>query len=430
MKTSVEEIGPVKRKLTVDLPVERVVASLEEAYAKIQKTAKLKGFRQGKVPRHLLEQYFKQEAETEAAEALVRASFREAATQVQLVPLATPRVETGPFSAAQPFTYSAVVEVRPAVQLGTYTGFKLEHAAYGITDEEVEIQLRSAQQSMTKLCPVDETAGLAEGMVARIDFDGTADGKPFEGSRAVDYVIDVGGGKLLPAFEATIMGMRVGETKQVSFTYPDDYFNVNLAGAKGEFRVTCKELKRKEVPDLTDEFAKDLGNFATLADVRAEIRKRLTVTKERQAKGELAEHAMRQLLASHPFEVPETMVGWELEVMYREIERRAKAQGKTMEALGMKAEQFVAQYEAAAKDRVRGTLLLDAVCETEKIQVTDDEIDARLQEIAQSIGEPAPKVRLTYEQQDLLPALTRQLRHEKALDFIIGTSKIKITKGK
>lgn len=430
MKTHVEALSSVQRKLTVDLPVERVAEALEQAFQKVQKTAKLKGFRQGKVPRHLIEQYYPTEMETSAIEHLVRSTYPDATTGASLVPISQPRIEPGPFQKDQPFTYAAIVEVRPVVQLGAYTKLSLSRTEYTVSAEEVEAQLQAAQQSMTQLVPVDDAAVLEQGMVARVDFDGLADGKGFEGSKAQDYVIDVGGGNLLPVFEAQTIGMKVGETRDIEFTYPEDYFNVTLAGAKGTFHVVLKELKRKMVPELTDDFAKDLGNFQSLAEVRAEIRQRLEGGKERQARSELAEQAMKHLLAQHPFDVPETMVGWELESMYRDLERRAKAEKKTLADLGITPEGFVQQYEAIAKDRVRGNLILDAISEAEKLAVAEAEVDTRIQEIAQSMNEPSPKVRLYYEQNKLLPALQHQLLHEKALDFIIGTSKIRIEKVK
>lgn len=430
MKTNVEELSPVKRRLTVDLPVERVVAALEAAYAKVQKTAKLKGFRQGKVPRHLLEQYYREEAERAAMASLVETTYPEASRTANLIPVSRPQIEPGPFAKDRPFTYAATIEVRPTITLGTYTGFHLSKTEFAVTDDEVAAQLQSAQAAMTRLVPTEEGATLTDGMVARIDFEGTADGKSFEGSTAVDHVIEVGGGNLLPLFEEKLRGMTVGEERTIEFTYPDDYFNVTLAGSKAVYHVTLKELKRKEVPELTDDFAKDLGNYDSLDAVRAELRARITAAKERQAKGELGDQAVRQLLEHHPFEVPTSMIGWELHTMYRDLERRAKAEGKELAALGITPEGFAKEYEKIATDRVRGLLILDAIGETEKLTVAEDEIDHRLAEIAQAAQQPVPKVRLYYEQQNLLPGLRREILHEKALDFIIGKSKIKSEKPK
>lgn len=430
MKTHIENVSPVQRKLTVDVAVEQVAAALEKAYAKVQKTATMKGFRQGKVPRNLLAKYFRRETETAAIEHLVESTYSEASKQSNVTPISRPQFETGAFAAGQPFSYSATFEIRPEVQLTTYSGFTLQRAEFTITDAEVEEQLRHAQQAMTRLTPVDETTGFAEGMVARIDFEGTADGKSFDGGKATDYIVDLDQGNVLPAFAEQIRGMRNGEQRAIQFAYPADYFNVSIAGSTAHFQVTCKELKRKVVPALDDELAKELGNFQTLADVRADIRRRLETMKDRQVKGALAEQAMRQLLERHPFDVPQTMVGWELQSMWQDLERRAKAQQKTMADLGMTPEPFVKEYETAARDRVRGYLLLDAIADAEQMTATDDEIDARLEEIAQATSQPTPKVRLYYEQNNLLATLRRERIHEKALDFIIRQSKIEIEKVK
>lgn len=426
----VEEVSPVKRKLTIDVPLATVVEVLEEAYLKVGKTAKLKGFRQGKVPRHLVEQYYRHEAEAQAMEALVQKTWPAAVTQAALAPLARPDIVPGALARGQPFQYVATVEVRPQVTIGTYKGFKLEREEAQVADPDLDTQLEQIRLSMTKLEPVPDGTALDRGMVARVDFRGTMQGKPFEGGEASDFVMDVGSGNLLPAFEEAVIGMQVGETRNITVSYPDDYFNVQLAGEAAAFAVTLRDIKCKNVPGFTDDLARDVGPYQTLQELREAIRAHLAADQEQKARAVLGEQAIKQLLDSHHFEIPDTMVGWELHSMYQQIEQRAKSEGKTLQDVRVTPEGFVKEYETVARDRVRTMLILDAIAQAEQLNVAEADVDARLQQIAQNVGEAVPKVRQYYEKNQLIPSLQEEILREKTLDFIIKESKIKVNKAK
>lgn len=427
----VEVLSSVKRKITVNVPVEDVVKALKDSYTKVQKDAKLKGFRQGKVPRHLIDKHYRGELEAEAMEQLVQTSFPNAVKETNLSPLSRPQVTPGSFSQDAPFVYSAVVEIKPELEIKKYSGFKLEREDYKVEQKEIDAQLEQMQMSMTTLEPIeDKDAIVEEGMVVRVDYEGTIKDKVFEGGKAQDFVLDVGGGNLIPEFEVALKGMKVGETRDVKLSYPEDYFNINLAGEDAIFKVTLKEIKKKNVPALDDELAKSLGAYETIKELKDVIAKRLEDGYANKAKQELGEQAIKQLLAEHEFEIPETMVGWELHSMYQQMEQQAKSEGKDLAQMGLNPESFVQEYEPIARERVRTMLILDAIAESEKIEVTEQEVEDRLKLLAETWGEALPKVRQYYEKNKLISALNEELLREKTLDFVVEKSKINVKKSK
>lgn len=427
-----EELSSIKRKLTIELSAQAVAAALDASFQKVQQKAEIKGFRKGKVPRPMIEKYYAGELRSEAVETLVQQSYPEAVKQVAQLPIAQPQITVGELQAQQSFTYEAIFEVRPKVQVEKkhYTGFQLTQTETVIMDEEIDRQVQVLRQSLTQLQPLATDAGIATDMVARIDFVGTVDGKAFDGGTAKDFVVDIGSGNLLPIFEEQLVGMRVGEQRAIVFRYPEDYFNLTLAGSQAQFTVDLKELKQKVLPELNDDFAKSVGAYQTLANLQQAVRAQIQAVRDREANAQLSEQVMTQLLERQPVEVPEVMVGWELSAMYERLEQRARAEQKTLADVGITPEGFIREHEALARSRVQGYLLLDAIAEAESFAVADDEVERRLQEIADSAGETLPKVRLHYEQRQLIPALKAELLHEKCLDFAIKHSKIKIEKAK
>lgn len=430
MKTQLETVSSVKKKIKVELPVTRVAEALESAYQKIQKKAQLKGFREGKVPRNLIELHFGADAESEAVNFLIDGSLREAFEKEAVTPVSRPNVTSEPFRKDADFSYTVEFEVNPTVDIKEYHGIAIEKTEREVTDDLVEKRLAMIQQSMTQLEPAAEDAKLGKGLVAYVDFNGTADGKAFNGSKADNFLVDVGAGSLLPEFEKEMMGMKKAETKKVEFDYPKDYFNKELAGKHGEFTVTVKELKKKIVPELNDDFAKDLGNFKTIAEVREDIKKRMISAIEHEAKTELANNALEALVKKHQFEVPESMIGAELKDMFEGFGRQLAAQGRKFEDTGMKVEQFIEQYKPVAENRVRGYYILDAISKAENIQVLDSDVEERLNVIATNYNKPVEEITKHYETNNLMGSLKFQILNEKTLDFVVSKAKIKSKKAK
>jgi trigger factor len=426
---TVEKVDDIHQRLRVTVDAQSVTMFLNQAYDQIRQEAKIKGFRKGKVPRAVLEQQFQEEAHRQAVEALVRSSYPEAVTQSGLDPVSPPHIEVGTFAPASEYSYAAVVETKPELALEGYTGIKLERAAVSIDSEAVEEQMTAMRDAMAQLVPTDDGEVLA-GTVVTVDFSGRADGKPFEGSDATDFILEVGEGKLIKAFEDQMVGMKAGETREIAFSYPDDYFNLSLAGSQAIYQVTIKEVKHKVLPEMNEDFAKSLGAFDSLDAVRTAIREQLTQQAEQSIRDQLGHEVLQKILEKNAVAVPKGLLGWELEQMYRQLTQQAKAEGKTLEELGITTDAFVEEHEATARLRVQSKLVLEAIAASEACAVEDADVEGRLQAIAQGSNETLPKVRHYYEEQNLMGPLREELLREKALDFVLEKAKIKVKKVK
>lgn len=430
LKTKVEDVSSIRKKIEIEVPIEKVKEVLEREYERIGKNAKLKGFRKGKVPRHLLEKFYAEEVHKEAMERAVRETYPDAVEKEMIFPISAPVVDPGPFDKEKPFIYSATFEIKPNVEIKEYSGMKLEHVEVVVTKEEVDQQIEMIRQQLTQLEPLPDDTKAEKGNILVMDFKGTAGGKPFKGSDAKDFMVEIGAGNMLPEFENVLVGAGKGDERDLELEYPADYFNEELAGKKGKFHIKVKDVRKKLVPELNDEFAKSLGGFNTLEDVKKDIEKRILDAKQQDVKRHLSGQVLEKLVEEHPFEVPQSMTNAELKAMFESFVKHLANEGKKFDDTGMKIDDFIERYKKDAENRVRSFLAVDAIAELEKVSVSDEELETRLNLIASQTNQPLPKVRQEYEKQGLIDGLRIQLRHEKVLDLIIKMAKIKVDKPK
>ncbi|MBU0646702.1 trigger factor [Patescibacteria group bacterium] len=431
MKSSVEKINSIRQKITIEVRAASVDKAFKAALEKVRKEAKVPGFRKGKVPDDVILQRFGNDVNVEATKEVISASYPEAIKQAETKPISDPHVDIEkPIEKGKPFTYSATIEIYPEVVATGYEDLSLTRQKVTLTDEEVETELKRLQQQMTQLEPA-EGAKISHGIVATIDFKGTAGGKTFPGSEAENYVVDFGTGALLSEFEEQIKGMRAGEEKDISFHYPTDFFRREIAGKKGEFNVKVKELRTKVVPGLDDEFAKSLGDFKDLNAVRADLKKRILEYKERMETAGLREQAIRELIAKHQnLEVPTVLVDSELGNMLEQLKRQYEMQGQKFDTSKIDAKQFVTQNVKEATDRARGYMLARAVSAQEKLEVTDEEMDARISQMAAQSRSTSEQVRDYLNKNNMIDNLRAQVLFEKTLDLMVSKAKIKTEKPK
>lgn len=431
MKATLEQVSQIKRKMKVELTAEEVGEAFLKAQKKIKKEAAVPGFRKGKVPDKIIEQRFGGEIETEAVKQLVRDTYGPAIDEVKVSPLGDPEiVPQGQIKKDEAYHYEANFEVYPEVTVKGYDALKLEREKSEVVDEEVSAELQKLQQQMTQLEPVSE-GEIGPGIVATIDFKGTADGLKFAGSEAENYVVDVDAGNILKEFESEIRGMKNQEERAISFKYPEDYFKKEIAGKKGDFQVKVKELRCKIVPELNDDFAKEIGKFASLGDVKDDIKKRIADYKEAYAKNMLKEQAIGQLIEKHKdLEVPVSLIEAELGNMLEQLDRNLRSQGRKLEDVKINPHEFVKANKAEAENRARGYMLVNAISKAENIDVTDAEFDTKLEEISKQGGQSKEKVKAHFEKKNLLKQLRAQMVFEKTLDFVVGKAKISEVKSK
>ncbi|MFA5812025.1 MAG: trigger factor [bacterium] len=431
MKSTLEKISSIRQALTIEAPAEMVDRAFDSAMEKVKKEAKVPGFRQGKVSEQVLTQKFGQDIEVEAVKELVRVSYPAATQEAQVNPLSDPEIEPkGRIVRGQPYTYKAIFEIYPEVAAAGYDNLKLECEGVEIKDSEVEAELNRLQRQMTQLEPAPE-GELGPGMLGMIDFKGAAAGQSFEGSEAQDYVVDFGTGALLEQFEVEIKGMKEKEERDIAFHYPTDFFKREIAGKKGEFRVKLKELRRKVIPEINDDFAKSLGDFQDISAVRKDLKERIAAYKENLKRSTLREHAIRQIIANNQdLEVPTTLIDSELGNMLEQLRQRFEAQGRKLTDAKIDPKQFVHENIKEATDRARGFMLARAISIQEKIEVTDAEFDDRINHIAAEYRSAPAQIREHFEKNKMMDGLKAQMLFEKTLDFVVSKAKVAEVKPK
>ena len=433
MSVSVENVDSVNRSLTIEVGADAVALAKKAAIEKVRKEAQVPGFRKGKIPDAILMQRFGDDIKTETMKQAINAAYPGAIGESGLTPLGDPRIEV--LEEAQdgkPFKFKANIEVYPEVEIKSkdYEGLKLEGEQVAVSDEEVETELLKLQQRMTQLEPAEE-GSIGPGMVAMIDFTGTAGGESFPGSEAENYVVDFGSGNLLDEFEARIEGMKANEERDIEFVYPDDFFKHEIAGKKGKFKIKVKEVRRKVVPELGDDFAKELGNFSSLGEVRRELKSRIKDYKEVSERARLKELAIRALIEKHEkMEVPFAMIDAELGNMLEQLKQQMESQGGKFDQSQENVQAFVKANVGEATSRARGFIIIDSIAKKENVEVSEEDVDSRLQAISAQHRKPIDEVRKQLESQNLLDQMRSQIRFEKALDLVVSKAKIKLGKGK
>jgi trigger factor len=425
VKTTVQDISEIKKQLDVVLPPEELARELDEAYERIGKKAHLKGFRQGKAPRSVLEQSYSQEAESEAVRHLVEKSYPNAIQEAKLLPIASPEITITQFDPAKGFSYQAVVELRPVFEVKGYAGFSLEKEGTEVTDAEVGASLKELQERMVQLIPVLEERAVRSEDVVVMDFQAFRGTVPLPRYKANDFVTELGKKSLFPEMEAGVVGMKRGEKRKIDVTFPTDWSDKELAGAKIAFEILLKEVKAKKLPELTDDFAKDLGAFTTLEEVKIKIREDLAKTKEQSVKNGLRRQVIEKLIEKNEFPIPEGMIHAELEDMLRRLEGSLKNQGITLEQAGITPEDFFVKNRDGAIFQVKAALLFDAIANKESITVTPEEVDEKIDAMARLSGQSGEVWKKYYKENNLLGQVAWAVREEKTLDFVLSQSKIK-----
>ncbi len=425
MKVTVEQESPIKKKVEIQVDADRVSEHIDAAYDEIKKTAKLKGFRPGKVPRNVLEKHYQQDAESQAMRSLVDQTYPEALTQEGIFPLSYPQIEITRFDPIKELVYVARFEVKPELgAIQKYKGLKLKPEAAKVTDKELKDQLTQLQNHRAKLESIDPPRALKKGDVITFDYEALKEGQSFEGNKVDGYMAEFGSGTLLKEFEDNLKDAKIGDKREIDVTLPDDFADKNFAGKKMHYSVHLKDVKQKVLPKLDDEFAKDLGQ-EDLKALKKQIKEDLAGQKKRADRGRLHREVVESLVKANEFEVPESMIESELASMFDQLTQNLKMQGQSAEALGITPEVFREKNLAEATLRVKGMLLFERIWIDESIQVNDEDREAKLEEVARMTNQQKVNVRQFYEaNQDRMRQLDALILQDKTLDFILAEAKI------
>ncbi len=424
MKASVEEISSIKKKVSVEIPEDQVTKEVESFYKDLGKKAKIKGFRPGKVPRDILERYFKDYIKAEVVQKLIQDTYPQALTEADLQPVSPPVIDPGEFESGKPFQYSAVIEVKPAIKLEGYTGLKIEGKKEVVKDEEVEERLKALQNLHANLKAISEARPIQTGDYVIVDYEASLGGKPLEGGKAIDFTLEVGSGQFIPALEEKLIGLKPEEEKEIEISFPEDYGYKKWAGKTISFDVKIKEIKEKILPPLDDEFAKDLGDYASFEELKAKLKGEIEKEKELGLERQLKDQVVDQLLEANPFEVPDSLVEEQAKAMVSDTKLRLAAQGVVLKNLGVSEEKLQEDYKAMAQKQVKTFLILDKIAGQEGITVTDDEADDRLREMSEKMHQKFDVVKRYYEKNGLLPEVKDGIIRDKTLNFLLEKASI------
>lgn len=423
MNVKIEDLSSVKKKLSFEVPAEKVDEEIRKAYQKIAKTAKVKGFRPGKIPQAILEQHYAPQMEEQVLTRLINDSYFKALVEHRIPALADPEIqENTPLAKGQPFSYEAHVEVKPEVEVKDYTGLTLQKEKFVFDEKVIDDRLEEMRASRAEMAVTSRKKARGGDFVI-IDFAGSIDGSAFEGGQAEDYQLELGSGSFIPGFEEQLEGMKREEEKDVEVTFPENYGNKELAGKAAVFHVKLKEIKEKELPELNDEFAKGFG-LDSLAELREKLTESYRTQETNRVEGDLRERLVTALIERNPLEVPESMVASQLEYMMGNVRRRMESQGMSMEMLGMNEESFNQMYRDTAVGQVQGALILEAVGRQEELQVEEGEIDGKLEEIAGMANAPLEAVKKYYAGEEARKGLVSQIREEKVVQFLLDKATI------
>ena len=418
MNVNIEEIGSLTRKITVILPADSVQGKLNEAYDKLKKEVKLKGFRRGKVPRTIILKQFKGQVEGETSEKLVQDNYFTAVEKEGIDPIVHPDVKSVKYNDDGTFTFVVEVDVRPQFTLAQYKGLEVEKASVEVTDEEVQLELLEKQKNMAALRSVTDRPAQRGDLVV-VEFQGYHDGKEMPQVKNDNLTIDIGSGEMDVEFEAMLVGKNTGDEGAHEIDFPETHPNPILKGKKVEFRIKVKDIKERLLPTLDDEFAKDAGEeFNNLDDLKASIRERLTKLRRDRAEGTTTDRIMQKLLENHDFEVPVRLVAFEVEQMIKQTQEQLEKNGMSLEAAGLSREKLVEQNEEMAKKRVRGDFLLKKIAEVEEIKLVDEDMERGFKRIGDMYNMPVAKVKEYFQNRDDLLPFINELLNEKILAFL------------
>ncbi len=421
MKSAVENISPVKKKITIEVPQDDVAKEREKALAKMAKKARLPGFRPGKAPRSVVERRYGEDIQADVMNKLIADAYFQAVQEHKINPVDLPEIGDVSLDKGSPLSFSATVEVRPNIELGTYDGIEVQESPVTVSDEEVGQTINRLREMYAQL-EVVEGRPAEKGDSLIIDFEGFREGKSIDGAKATDYMLPLGSGNLIPGFEDQLAGVNKGETKEIDVTFPGDYTNKELAGKDAKFKITVKEIKRAVMPEVDDDFAKDIGSHNTVEELRARIREDIEARKRDELASAQREELLSKLVDAHTFDVPPGMVERELQAMMKQQAVRMARQGVDVKSFD--AEKYREERRPLAEKRVKGLLILDAVADREKVAVSDEELSAELQVLSRKSGQPVEAIKKYYESQEGgMDNLRSSLAQEKTLTLLLSRAK-------
>lgn len=411
-------------KLVIESSAEDFENGLNAAYNKNKNKITVPGFRKGKAPRKMIEKLYGAEIFYEdAANAIIPDAYAKAADESELEIVSQPQISVVQLEAGKPFIFEAKVAVKPEVELGQYKGVEVAKCDTEVTDEDVNEELTKVQNQNSRTVTVEDRA-VKDGDMTVIDFEGFVDGVAFEGGKGENYPLTIGSHSFIDTFEDQIVGMNIGDEKEINVTFPEDYHVEDLKGKPAMFKVKVNEIKEKQLPELDDDFAQDVSDFDTLAEYKEDLKKTIAERKEKEAKAKKEDEAIAKIIESSKMDLPEAMVNTQVNRMVEEFAQRLQQQGLSIDQYfqytGMTADKIVEEMKPEAVKRIQSRLVLEAIVKVENIEVSDEEFEAELQKMADAYGMEIDKIKEFMGEYE-----SKQIREDvaiqKAVELIVSS---------
>ncbi len=420
-----ENANEVKFEITVE--AEKFDDAIKKVYFKSAKYFNIPGFRKGKAPMQIVEKYYGKEIFYEDAfNEVAQEALEEAVAENKVEVVSRPEVDIKQIEKGKDLIFTVVMQTKPEAELGKYKGIEIKKIEYNVSDDDINHELEHMQEHNSRLISIDDRAA-KKGDTVTIDFEGFTDGKAFEGGKAENYDIELGSNTFIPGFEDGVIGMKIDEEKDINVKFPEEYFSKELAGKDAVFKVKLHEIKKKELPKLDDEFAKDVSEFDTLDDLKKDIKAKLEKQNADKAKYETEEAVIKALCENTKVDIPSGMIETEVDNMLKDFEQRLSYQGlkldQYLKMLGKTEEEMRKEYEPQAIEGIKSRLALEAVIKAEKIEATDKEVDDKVKEMAKNYGRENDETFLKNE--NVRNYLKEGIESEKAIDFLVKNAKMK-----
>ena len=426
MSLQVEKMEKNMAKLTIEVSAEDVEKAMQSAYQKAKGRISIPGFRKGKAPRKMIEQmYGKGVFLEDAVNALIPEHYSKALGECELEIVSQPKIDLVQTEPGKALIFTAEVAVKPEVTLGEYKGVEVPKSEIEVTDEEVDAEVKKEQEKNSRTINVEDRAAQLNDIVT-IDFEGSVDGVPFDGGQATEYPLTLGSNTFIPGFEDQLVGAKVGDDVDVKVTFPEEYQAKELAGKEAIFKCAVKKIEAKELPELDDDFAKDVSEFDTLAEYKEHVKTNLVEKKENEAKHAKEDAAVDKIIENAQMDIPEAMLETQCRQMLDDFSRRMQSQGLSMDQYfqftGMTAEKMMEDMKPQALKRIQTRLVLEKVAEVENIQPTEEEVNEEISKMAEAYKMEADKLKELLGEREL-EQMKKDMAVQKAVNLVADAAK-------
>lgn len=424
MKVEVKDLSSVKKEISVVVPKDIIDEKFDSAYKKIGKNAKIKGFRAGKAPRHLVQRSYKGAVIQDLFQEIINETYYKALTEQKILPVSSPQISPKELEEGKDFEYTAVVEVKPELKSVKYTGLKVQKEKLIITDEDVTKQIDNLRNQHATVSKVEDPDVVVEkGHLIKMDFEGfNKDGSPLENGKGQDQMIEVGAYQLIKSLEDGLVGLKLNEEKTVEAVFPDDYMKKELQGAKIDFKVKVKEISKKDLPELNDEFAKNLKEYESLEDLKDKTKKNIESHKQSMIDYKLRQEIANAIIEENDFEVPDSIVKEQKNRLVSEANMRLAYIGK--ENLEKYIEDNDSEFNKQANSNVKLFFIFEEIAKSENIEISDEDIDNELKKMAENSPQSYDEIKAYYKKHSNIEDLKYRIKEDKIYDLIISKSKV------